>query len=292
MALDQATIQRIQSEFPAFASLLSIPDVAGILARAVTEGWDVGKLQANLYATDWWKRNTESQRNAAILQRTDPASYNRQANAIRANIMSEAGRLGARLTESETLMLSRLAMNSGWSADEITRQIVAVGRRRSFGAGSIRQIADDIMALSKAYGIGISQTWADSNASRIAYGEKTMDWMKDYFTRTAEARYGQNAAVKQGLAAGHTLADIMEPTLSLVAKELELGSGAQWDLTKGMAQKIINYKDVDTGQIRPMTDSEAVQFARSDRRWRDTNGAKSMVTQTTNAIARFMGEKV
>lgn len=291
MALDQATIDRIRSDFPAFASLLDIPDVANVLGRAVKEGWDIGKLQANLYATGWWKSNTESSRNAAILQRTDPASYNRQANAIRANIMSEAGRLGARLTEAETLFLSRAAMNGGWSADEITRNIIATGRRRPYGAGQIKATGDDIMAMSKAYGVGVSRTWVDSAASRIAYGEKTMDWMKDYFVQTALARYGTNAQVKQGLNAGHTLADIMEPTLSLVAKELEMPT-TQWDLTQGMAQKIVNYKDVDTGEIRPMTDSEAIQFARSDRRWRDTNGAKSLVTDASNAIARFMGQKV
>jgi len=292
MALDQATIDRIRSDFPAFASLLDIPDVANVLGRAVKEGWDVGKLQANLYATTWWKTNSESQRNAAILQRTDPKSYNRQADAIRQNIQFEAGRLGASLTEAETMMLSRLAMNGGWSADEITRQVVAVARRRPYGAGQIKATGDDIMAMSKAYGVGVGRTWVDTNASRIASGEKTMDWMKDYFVQTALARYGNNARVKQGLQAGHTLADIMEPTLSLVSKELELGSGAQWDLNSGIAQKVVNYKDVDTGEIRPMTDSEALQFARSDRRWRDTNGAKGLVTDASNAIARFMGQKV
>lgn len=291
MALDRATIERIQSEFPAFASLLSIPDVAGILIRAVEEGWDVGKLQANLYATKWWKQNSESQRNAAILQRTDPASYNRQVDVIRANILSQANRLGAGLSTAEILFLSRRAFNEGWSTEEITRQIVTVGRRRGFGVGEIRKTSEDIIALSKAYGINVSKRWADNYATRIAYGEKNMDAMQSYFHETALARYSDNLLVKRGLQAGHTLADIMEPTLSLVAHELELGAGAQWDLTAGLAAKVINYKDPDTGQIRPMTDSEAMQLARSDRRWRDTNGAKSLATQATNAIARFMGSK-
>ena len=34
MALDQATLDRIRSDYPAFASLLDIPDVANVLTRA------------------------------------------------------------------------------------------------------------------------------------------------------------------------------------------------------------------------------------------------------------------
>lgn len=291
MALDRATIERIQSDFPAFASLLAIPDIANILARAVEEGWDAGKLQANVYATSWWKRNTESQRNAAILKATDPASYNRQADQIRANIQSEANRLGTALSSAEALFLSRRAFNEGWTTEEITRQIVATGRKHGFGAGTVRKTSQDIVALSKAYGINVSKQWADNYATRIAFGEKTMDTMQSYFQDAALARYGDNLLVKRGLEQGHTLADIMEPTLSLVAHELELGAGAQFDLTTGIGAAVINYRDADTGQLRPMTDSEALQYARSDRRWRDTNGAKSLATEASNAIARYMGQK-
>lgn len=291
MAIDQATLDRIRSDFPAFASLLDIPDVANVLVKAAQEGWDIGKLQANLYATKWWKSNTEAQRNAAILKRTDPASYGRQVSVIIDNIQSQANRLGARLTRAEIQSLGGQAFNFGWSADEITRRIIAVGRRRSFGAGEITRTGDQIIALSKAYGIPVTKSWADTFASRIAFGEKSMDTIQSDFQQRAMAKYADNTMIKEGLAQGQTLLEVVEPTLNLVAQELEIGS-VQWDLNAGIAQKILNYKDVDTGKLRVMNDSEAVQFARSDTRWRDTNRAKAMVTETTNAIAKFMGQKV
>lgn len=291
MAIDQATRQRIQSDYPAFAALLDIPDVANILAQAATEGWDIGKLQANLYATSWWRSHTEAQRNAQILYRTDKASYERNANQIRANIQAEAGRLGARLTSAEILMLSRQAYNGGWSPEEITRNIVTTGRRRAWGAGQIKRDGDEIIALSKAYGIPVSRTWADTFASRIAWGEKTMETIQSDFAERTIAKYKSNSQIVKGIQGGMTLKEVIEPTLNLFAEELEM-SNPQWDLNTGDAAKMINYKDVDTGELRVMTDAEAQQFARSDRRWRDTNRSKAMVTDVTNGIARFMGAKV
>lgn len=292
MALDQATRERIQSDFPAFASLLDIPDVANVLIRASQEGWDIGKLQANLYATRWWRTTTESQRNAAILYRTDRASYERNADQIRANIQAEATRLGSRLTSAEIMMLSRQAYNNGWTPEEITRQIVNVGRRRSGSEqGSISRDMDLIRSMSRNYGIGVSTKWVKHNAEQIAMGNLTMDGLQSWFNDHARLRFKDNELIQRGLQQGKTVMEIVEPTLNLVGEELEM-STVEWDLTSGMGQKILNYKDVDTGQMRPMTDAEAIQMARSDRRWRDTNRGKTMTTDLTNAIARKMGATV
>lgn len=291
MAIDQATRERIQSDFPAFAALLDIPDVANLLIRAAKEGWDIGKLQANLYASNWWKSHTEEQRNAQILYRTDRRSYERNADRIRANIQTEANRLGARLTANEVMMLSRLAYNGGWTPEEITRNIVATGRRRPWGAGQIKRNADEIIALAGQYGVPVSRSWADSFASRIAFGEQTMETVQSDFAERTIAKYKDNSQIVQGIKNGQTLREVMEPTLNLFAEELELGN-PQWNLNTGEAQKMINYQDVDSGKLRVMTDAEVTQFARSDRRWRDTNRGKSMVTDLTNGIARFMGAKV
>lgn len=291
MAIDPGTLDRIRSDYPAFASLLDIPDIANLLARAAKEGWDIGKLQANLFNTSWWRTHSESQRNAAILYRTDRASYNRQVGQIAANIRSEANRLGAQLSAAEVNYMAAGAFNAGMEPQEITRKIVELGRKRAWGAGEIARTGDQIIALSKAYGVPIGKTWADTYASRIAFGEKTMEAVQADFQNRALNKYANNSQVKQGLLSGQTLLEVVEPTLNLVADELEMGS-MQWDLNEGLAQKVINYKDVDSGELRIMTDSEAVQLARSDRRWRDTNRGKTLVTDATNAIARFMGQKV
>lgn len=292
MALDQATRERIQSEFPAFASLLDIPDVANVLVKAAQEGWDIGKLQANLYATRWWKTTSESQRNAAILYRTDRASYERNADQIRRNIQAEASRLGSRLTAAEIMMLSRRAYNEGWSPEEITRQVVTIGKRRSGSdAGQISRDMDLIRAMSRNYGVGVSTQWVRHNAQRVAMGDMTMDGLQSWFNDHARVRFADNTLIQRGLQEGKTVMEIVEPTLNLVAEELEM-STVEWDLTQGIGQKVLNYKDVDTGQMRPMTDAEAVQMARSDRRWRDTNRGKTMATDLTNAISRKMGVAV
>lgn len=293
MAISAETRRRIQSEFPAFASLLGIPDVANVLGRAIDEGWDIGKLQANLYATGWWKRNTESQRNAYILLKSDPASYKREVKNIRGAMYSEARRLGTRLSAAELHWLSTQAFNEGWSAEQITRKLIGVGGKRdAAGGGTIRQQASQIVALGKAYGQVVTGKNALTAARRIAVGDKTVEGYKNQFHERALWKYAAqgNEMIVSGLKQGFTLAEVMNPTLSLVAEELELNPDT-FDLNSGLAHKLINFRDPETNQYRIPTDSEAIQFARSQGQWRDTGRAKSLVTEAVNGIAQYMGAK-
>jgi hypothetical protein len=292
VAISAETRSRIQSEFPAFASLLGIPDVANVLGRAIDEGWDIGKLQANLYATGWWKRNSEAQRNAYILLKTDPGSYRRNVQQIRTAMTSEARRLGIRASFAELTWLSTQGYNEGWSTEEITRRLIQVGGKRDAAGGSIRANASQIYAMAQAYGITISGKNALSAAKSVAMGDKTLDGLKNSFHERALWKYAAqgNEMIVNGLKQGMTLAEVMDPTLSLVAEELELNPDS-FNLGSGLAKQLINFRDPETKQYRMPTDSEAIQFARSQGQWRDTGRAKSLVTEATNGIAQYMGAK-
>lgn len=292
--MDQATIDRIRTDYPAFASLLDIPDVANLLNQAAVEGWDIGKLQANVYASNWWTTHSESQRNAQILQRTDPGGYGRQVDVKASDIYNEAQRLGWTLSWADALWLGTRALNEGWGPSEITGQIVLHWRNSGapMGIGQIAANTRAIQAMGEQYGVSIAETQATKFAADVAAGLQTLDGVKQYFFNQAyfKATVEGNEQIAQGLQAGYTVWDIVQPTLGLMAEELEIPVNTL-SLTKGIGQQMLNYRDPDTNQLRTMTQSEATQLARSQPEWRKTNRAGAIVSEGINAISQAMGVK-
>lgn len=291
--MDQATIDRIRSDFPAYANLLDIPEVADLLSRAAAEGWDISKLQANLYASAWWTTQSESQRNAAILYRTDPQQYNRSLEKIYTDMRLEANRLGFQIDENTLRWNATRALNEGWSAAEITKEIVAAMQRTGqFTPGTVSANVNALMAMAEQYGVGIPVEMAQRLAFEIASNQQTMEGAKQYFFNQAlwTAASQGNEQLKEGLMAGYTVRDIMAPTLGLIAEELEIPVNTI-SLTEGIGSQIYNYKDPTTGQVRVMNQTEATSFARSQPEWKKTNRAGGVVSETVNAISQAMGVK-
>lgn len=285
---------RIARDYPAFASLIDLPDVGGVLERAATEGWDIGTLQANLYATPWWKTQSETQRNAAILYATDPQSYNRQLEQKYTDMATEARRLGYQIDDGTLRWNATRALNEGWSAQEITNTLISAWATSGspMHPGQMAATTNQMVAFAEAYGVAIPVEMARNLAVQIAKGEQTVDGAKQYFFNTAlwNAASQGNEQIKQGLEAGFTVRDILQPTLGLVAQELEIPAETL-SLTEGLGQQLYNYRDPDTNTYRVMTQSEATQLARSQTEWKKTNRAESVVAEATNAISQFMGVK-
>jgi hypothetical protein len=293
--VDQATIDRIRTDFPAYANLLGIPEIADLLGRAAAEGWDITKLQANLYASTWWTGQSEAQRNSAILQRTDPGQWQSRFENLYWNINDEVKRLGQVWGHETLIWYATRALNEGWDATMTTRQILAEMRRQGGGEinpGVIAANHNSINFMARQYGVAIPEAMARQLAYDVAGNANTMEGVKQYFFNQAlwNAASQGNEQLEAGLRNGYTVWDIMAPTLGLVAEELEIPVDTL-DLTKGLGQQVYNYRDPETNKIRIMTQSEATQFARSQEQWRHTNRAEGIVAETTNAISRFMGVK-
>lgn len=292
--MDWATVQRIQQDYPAYAALLDIPDVANLLGQAATEGWDMGRLQANLYATSWWQSYSDAQRNAQILGRTDPAQYERIRSANYFKLQSEARRLGYEFSAQDLVWLATRATDEGWNDQYVTLHLAWEIERRGGPStpGVLMAQRNSLIALGRQYGVSVSEEWANQLSMSIAKGDQTMDGAKQYFYNQAlfKAAAEGNEQISEGLRAGFTVWEIMAPTLGTVAEELEIPVNTL-DLTTGLGQQVYNYRDPDTNQIRVMTQSEATQLARSQEEWKRTNRAGTIVSETTNAISQAMGVK-
>ena len=289
--MDAATRQRIQAEYPAFAWLLNVPEVGDLLGRAATEGWDVTRLQSQLYATGWWRRTSQTGRNWGTLRATDPAEATRQHGQRYNEIYAERNRLGLQVTAAEMRWIAEVSLSQGLSQEEITRALVGVGRRRGISdTGTIRQATQEVRALAKSMAYPVGAGTVLDWAYRLAAGSLTMDGVQAQMTEWAKAKYAKNTQVKAGLERGLTMWDIMQPVIGRVSEELGVGEDT-WDLTAGKGSKLVNYQDPATGELRLMNDAEATTWARSQKEWRKTNNGKALATQLADGITKKFGRR-
>lgn len=292
MAIDAALRQRIAEDFPAFRWLLDVPEVGDLLGKAATEGWDITKLQAQLYATRWWRTTTETQRQAQTLRATDPASYQEKLAQQRNLIYQEASRLGVRLHPNEVKWLQVLATDNAWSTAQITKAVAEIvsSKPQRLAGGELAASIKDVNALVKSYAYGVTEKTKRDWAVKIASGSMTIDGIRSMLADGAKRRYGDNAALVSAIDQGMTVDEYMAPTAALIAQELELNADAI-DWLNPTYNKVLRFTDPSSGTMRTMTDGEAVQWARSQGRWRDTGGGKELASQLVDGLTRKMGAR-
>lgn len=293
MAVSGELRKRIREELPAFAWLIDVPEVGDLLGRATTEGWDITRLQGQLYSTKWWKTQSESMRNWQTLRATDPASANQQHSSMVIQVRTEAGRIGASLSDAEQRLISEWAMQRGWGSAEISHAVMNVaqknGRLGQFGA--VEQGTQELRAWSGAMGLNLPGNTLKNYAIRIAKGDLTLDGVKAQFTASAKARYKNNSSIIRTLDAGGTVMDAMQPVFSRVAEELELGDTTGFDLAKGWGKELLNYRDPATKEWRAMNEWEASEWARRQPRWLKTRNGRDSASEAAAAISTAMGRR-
>lgn len=288
---DPALEQKVREEYPAFAWLLGIPEVGGLLEQAASEGWDATRLQAQLYATYWWQHHSETQRQMTTLWATDPAQADQLFKQRHNEIAAEIRRLGANLTYDEELWITSMSLDHGATALQITQTILQISRQHGvYNFGQVRKTTEDILALTKSYGVPISGGTILDWAYRVNSDTMTLEGIKADMTERAKEKYANNVGIKAGLERGLTVWDIMQPVMGRVSEELGVNPDTL-DLTTGMGAQLVNYQDPNTGELRVMNDTEATRFARSQSQWRDTNNGRSLASQLVDGITQRMGRR-
>lgn len=291
MALDQATKDRIRRDYPSFSYLLDIPEIANLLAKATTEGWDTTRLQSQLYATRWWKTHSQSAREWDTLVATDPGEVARQRAIRRDEVATEVRRLGVKLKAWDIALIAEDSLRGGWDPTRITQRIVSVGRGRGLEAsGDIRATMQDLRALGKQYAVNISDADLQNWAYAMAMGRLTEDGIRANIVNIAKTRLdpkGENKVLRQALDAGLTVRDAYQGVIQTVAGELEIDP-SRVDLTNGFYGQLLDFQD-DKGVQRPMTQTESIQWARKQSAWQKTGRAKETYSGLANAMTAKFG---
>lgn len=267
---------KVLEHFPAMAWLLDVPEVADVLQRAVDQEWTPDTFEANLRATQWWRRQTDTQRARVDLEQTDPATAAARVDALKAQMRAMAGTLGGDLTDERAGALAWMAWRNGFSDQQI----------KSTVAGEVTPSAGatvDVRALAKKYYVDLPDEQAADISRRLFTGELTPDAAENMLRTQAMGRFPQLADyIKQGIRPADYFAPFQQMVASMTgrtADQVDLVNDPTW-------QPIISHADGTT--IRPMTLDEATKHVRStDAFAQSARGQAEQATYTKTIAAAF-----
>lgn len=291
MAIDAALRKRITQDYPAFAYLLDIPEVGNLLAKASKEGWDATRLQSQLYATRWWKTHSQTARNWDTLVATDVAEAKRQRAIRISEVSNEVRRLGIKMKQWDIIGIAEGSLRGGWDPTRITQRIVQIGRGNPLeAAGDVRATMQSLRAVGKQYAVNLSNPTLQNWALAMAQGRLTEDGIRANIQNIAKQRLdpkGENEVMRRALDSGLTVRDVYAGVIEAVSGELEVDP-SRVDLSDNYWGKLLDFQD-DKGTQRPMTQTEAVQWARKQPAWQKTGKAKETYSGLANALTARMG---
>lgn len=291
--MDPGVRQRIVDEFPAYAYLVDEPEVGALLEQAINEQWGLTTFQSRLFATNWWRSTSETSRMWGTQIATDPAEANRLRGIRRSEIVTEAMRLGVNLSDAALGWITETSLQQGSSRQQITQAItlaVRSGAAVMTNTGDLRRYAQEVRQIGREYAFAVSPETHLNWAHRIADGSLTLEGVRAEMIERAKVKYGSNPGIKAALERGMSVWDVMQPVISRVAQELGMAPDS-FDLTTGMGQELVNWHDSETGEFRLANDTEATQFARSQRQWRDTGTGRALASQLVGAITEKFGSR-
>lgn len=293
MALTAAEKARIRRDFPTFSYLLDEPDLARLFDMAIDKGWGPGELQANLMATRWWKTHSETARNWDTVVATDPAEAKRRRTIRIDEVANEVRRLGLKLTQWQIVGIAEGSLRGDWDNSRITGRIVDLGRGHGLeAAGDVRASMQTLRALGKQYAVNISNATLENWALAITTGRLTEDGIRANLVNIAKQRLdprGDNEVLRRSLDQGLTVRDTYQGVIESVAGELEVDQ-SRVDLSDNYWGKLLDYQD-DKGVQRPMNQTEAIQWARSQGAWQKTNRSREAYSQLANSMTTKWGMK-
>jgi hypothetical protein len=291
--------ETVMAQYPSLAWLLNDPEVGPLLTQAVDPnvGFSPQTFQAKLMETTWWKQRSATGRAFEVTWNTDPATAIQSVDAYTAELQALANNLGVGMTSDQRIMLAHWGLLTGNAPDSaIMRQKLVDMSSQANGAilggtGQMGAIAQDIGSLFRGQWFTDStmQGYLDLTKA-VAAGYDSMESINARLKVQAAQRFPHLA---DRINAGETLAQIAAPFQQLVASELELDGPGAVSMAPGSEwQELWNYRDPDTGDVRAMTESEALAKIRDRAAWWQTSKGQQLdSTATTNMLNIFGARK-
>jgi hypothetical protein len=291
-------LQRIHDQYgSAFDWMLGIPEVAALLIEAVNPdaGFSPSTFEAKLHDTTWWKTTPREQREAQALWGTDIATYEANREKVGSDLFKWATQMGVTFTMPEIQDIRTRFNDLGFDVDSSQAQI-ELGRwlrghkERITGDGLISGAAQKFLSVVKGeYFNDFSRDTALDWGIKLALGETDEAGLRSYLGEWTAAAHPWLA---DRLKAGETLADIVNPLRDVVAKELELGSLEDVNMTSSNEWKwLMGVPWLENGEMRLPTAYEAMtEIRRHKPQWWQTSHGREADAAMTETMLRAFGK--
>jgi hypothetical protein len=283
----------IKTNFGYFSYFLNIPEVGQALRDAANAGEDANRLYQRIANTNWWKQTSAAARTWDALVAEDPATAQAKRNQMTVLIRNMAGEGG--ISYDQVAGLVEPALRLGLDEASIRSAIASSITWTNSGAssrggdlpGSIGEAVQRIQQTAQDYFVLIGDRTAFEWGRKIFSGEMTLEGAASEIRRQAISKFPNLA---EQIGQGFTLNDLFDPYRQEIARTLEMAPEAVDFVGDPRWQRVLSVADSNNGKVRPMTLSEAVQYARKQDEFRTTRTANQEGASLARAITENMGK--
>ena len=165
-----------------------------------------------------------------------------------------------------------------WSPEKLTQYLLRDPSRLT-NAGSYTEMASRVKDMSLAQLVPIDDNQAQGWSRRILSGELDLMTVQNILATNAANEFGWAA---DALSQGATMRDILSPTVSTIARELEINT-QDVNLMDTKWRSMVQTANTD-GTMRAATMTEAVRAARKDERYASTSGGARNAAETATML--------
>lgn len=277
MPVSDATRQQVLARFPAFAWLLDNAELADLLQRAVDAEWTADTFEANLRSTQWWRAQSDVQRQRQSVEMTDPATAATQVNALKAKMVASSASLGSKLTDDRAGALAWVAWRNGWSDQQVRAAIAAETTPSAGGMASVR-------SLARAYMVDLDDASAADLTRRVFAGELDQAAVETMLADQAMSRFPSLANyIKQGVRPSEFMAPYRQMIANATGRDpntIDLMNDPTWS-------RVVSYADGST--LRPMTLDETMRYVRSSSEFANSSVGQAEQAQFVRKFAQAVG---
>lgn len=269
----------------AYSFLQSVPELKTLFGQMVNDTWSKDMFMAKVRDTDWWKSNSDTQRQIQTMKKTDPETYNAQLGATKIQVEQMAAEMGAIIPPAQLGKVAAQVLETG--ADEnVLRD--TLGKYVNFQKGTLRGQAGAYSNAAKKYaysqGVTLDDQTVKNQAALIARKLATESDFKEQVTQQAVSAY---PAYEQHLKAGQTIMDVATPYIQIMAQELEINPN-KITLNDPMIKQALNGVNSD-GKPMGMDQTTFLERLRNDPRWGQTDSAQEKVMNVGLNVLKSMG---
>jgi len=277
------------------------PDVAAIIKYAYENEELANDTWKKIQSTKWYLnlQPGEYSYNAGVA--TQDKAFLAKVDAQKAAINKQAAESGYSLTDEQLTGLTTDSLKGMWDPATLTKKIGESVVSGAAGGGEVMakvptgkaptalQAGSDaasLKALSRAYGLSLSDSDIEGYTQSIVSGNITAQQVKDQFRNQAKSLY---PALSSQLDSG-TVADATSTYRSIAASTLGI-DGSSIDFTDATKfGKLLTYQDPKSGENRLMNSTEWTQYLRALPEWGNTSEAKSQYSGIIDTVSKIFGK--
>lgn len=269
-----------------YAFLEGNKDLKKVFDQAVKGTWSTERFQAAIRDTNWWKTNSETMRQAQILKKTDPATYQAAIEAEMVKVQQLAAEVGAAVPQSRLKKIAETAVATGADEDHLRDTLAKYVNFTKDGTlhGEAGMHEFTMKQYAANMGINLDDQTIKNQAQRVIRKVATTQDFESDVREHAKSMYPGYATQ---LDAGMTMKDIASPYMQMMSQTLDLPD-TDIELTDPLIKRALNGLSAD-GKPTGVSLTDFQQVLRNDPRWSKSQQARDSAMSAGVKVLKDMG---